>query len=105
MGSPTAQAPEVYRVWLAGYVDWEPSTWSDVPPSSMAIRPAEPGCMTSEQAAQYIQSFNQAMLAKPKNVWAVGVCVAVQYQGDLSPGQTLAARHVARMPPDQRAAG
>lgn len=104
MGSPTAQASEVYRVWLTGYVDWEPTSWSDVPPRSVAIRPAEPGCMTSEQAAVYIQSFNQAMLSKPKNVWAVGVCVAVQYQGDLTPGQTVAARYVANLP-QQREAG
>ncbi len=104
MHSPRDRAPEVYRVWLAGYSDWQPSHWSDVPPNSIALRPAEPGCMTCEQATQYIESFNQAMLARPKNVWAVGVRIAVRYRGDLFPGQTLAAKHLAA-PTTHRTAG
>lgn len=98
MQGPTDRAPEVYRVWLAAYGDWRPSRWSDVPPNSVALRPAEPGCMTAEQAQYYIESFNQAMLARPKNVWAVGVRVAVRYHGDLYSGQTLAKRHLVALP-------
>lgn len=104
MGSPTDRAPEIYRVWLAEYRDWQPRCWSDVPPSSVALEPAEQGCMTAEQATQYIESFNQAMLAKPRNVWAVGVRVAVRYRGDLQAGQTIAARQVAALP-QHRTAG
>ncbi len=104
MQSSTERAPEVYRVWLAGYGDWQPRRWSDVPPKSVALRPAEPGCMTADQAAQYVESFNLAMLARPKHVWAVGVRVAVHYSGDLFPGQTLPAKHLAT-PSKHRSAG
>lgn len=104
MGSSNDRDPEIYRVWLAGYGDWEPRRWSDVPPNSVAIRPAEPGCMTAEQATQYIESFNAAMLVEPKNVWAVGVRVAVLYRGDLYPGQTIAARQLFTQP-QRREAG
>ena len=29
------------RIWIAGYDDWQPTDWHDVPPRAIALEPAE----------------------------------------------------------------
>lgn len=89
-----------FRVWVASYGDWNPTVWSDVPPSAVAIEPAEPHCMTRSEAALYVEAFNRAMLAQSKRLWALPIKVAVRLEGDVSPGQAIGADLIAAQLPD-----
>ena len=81
-----------YRVWLCTLAEWSPEGPSDVPPSATAVEPAEDGTMSAEQAARYVESFNQEMLAGRQGFWAVAIPVSISYHGEPTPGQRLAVR-------------
>jgi hypothetical protein len=78
-----------FRVWVASYGDWNPKVWSDVPPVAVAIEPAEPHCMTENEAALYVEAFNRAMLQQSKRLWALPVRVSVRFDGDWVRGQAV----------------
>lgn len=80
-----------FRVWIAVYERWQPRSWVDVPPNSVVLEPADDGCLSADEAAVYIEAFNQAMIAHPRNRWAVAVPVTIRYEGDLMPGQKVGA--------------
>lgn len=80
-----------YRVWLVGFAAWEPQRWSDVPPEAVALEAAEDAWFSLDEAAVFVRSFNSAMLAHPKRIWAIPVPVVVRYEGDLTAGQTIEA--------------
>lgn len=84
-----------YRVWVLKYNDWQPMSWSEVPPRGVVLEPAEPGCLSENEAAVFVETFNQSMLHQRRKLWAVSVPVAIRYLGDLRPGQVLQARRPA----------
>ncbi len=84
-----------FRIWVLKYYDWQPQTWSEVPPRGVVLEPAEPGCLSENEAAVFVETFNQSMLQARRNLWAVSVPVAIRYVGDLRPGQVLQARRPA----------
>lgn len=77
----------LFRVWLAGYGDWQPSGWQDVPPQGVAIRPLAKECLTATEAEEFVESFNRQMLREPKNLWAVPVPVQLVVLGEPVPGE------------------
>jgi hypothetical protein len=79
---------QIFRVWLARYYDWEPCEWYEVPQDATALEPVD-GCMTADEAALFLQGFNQAMLRQPRQIWAVAIPVSVRYDGDLEPGMIV----------------
>ena len=81
--------PALYRVWIAKITHWEPKNWGDVPPEAIALEPAEEDAMSAAQAATYLRAFNQAVLRHDPRVWAIALPVALQYEGDPQPGQTV----------------
>ncbi|MCA9103201.1 MAG: hypothetical protein R3C10_03605 [Pirellulales bacterium] len=78
-----------FRVWVARCDDWNPADWSDVPPTAVALEPAEPHLMTRVEAAVYVEAFNRAMLARSPRIWALPVRVTVRLDGDLANGQPV----------------
>jgi hypothetical protein len=79
-----------YRIWLAGYEDWQPSDWRDVPPRAVALEPAEAFALSAAQAESFLEGFNREMLHQSKRLWAVAVPVMVVIDGDPRPGETVA---------------
>jgi len=92
----------VYRVWIARFDDWRPTRWNEAPPRAEAIEPAIAGCLTRDEAAQFVAGFNEASLAEGAKLWAVVAPVALRYDGDFWPGAAIAP---AAFPPDAAAAG
>lgn len=84
-----------YRVWVLQYDNWQPQCWSEVPPYGVVLEPAEPGCLSENEAAVFVETFNQSMLLARRNLWAVSVPVAIRYLGDFRPGQILQAKRPA----------
>jgi hypothetical protein len=78
-----------FRVWIARYGQWQPGDCQDVPPRSVAVEPAEDGTLPEEQAAAYVQAFNQAAMRGAYKLWAIALPVTVRYDGDPRPGQML----------------
>jgi hypothetical protein len=101
---------QCYRIWIAGYDDWQPTDWHDVPPRAIALEPAEAFVLSAAQAQSFLEGFNGEMLHKKiadgqiadgqiadgqvlnaaKRLWAVAVPVMVRYEGDPHPGETVA---------------
>lgn len=90
MTGQNGRRPGRYRVWLAAYQHSAPQRDSDVPPDAVALKPAEPGTMSARQAARYVRAFNRAARAGGTRTWAVALPVAVRYDGEPRPGQSLA---------------
>ena len=78
-----------YRVWIAAVSDWQPQECTDVPPTAVAIEPAEEGTMSSRQAAGYCQAFNRVLLGKHPKVWAIAFPVTTRYQGEPERGEMI----------------
>lgn len=76
-----------YRVWITRVSGWQPRGFADLPPTAVALAPAEEGLMSAPQAARYVQVFNRIVLRTGPKVWAIALPVAVRYEGDLVPGQ------------------
>lgn len=104
-----------YRIWIAGYDDWQPSDWHDVPPRAIALEPADTFALSAAQAQSFLEGFNREMLHNQmlqgqmlqgqmlhgqtvqgqmlhgvRRLWAVAVPVLVCYEGDPHPGETVA---------------
>jgi hypothetical protein len=79
----------LYRVWIVEFSAWQPLAWHDVPPVARAVEPALPECLTAAGAAAYVAAFNRQMLADPRGQWAVPFPVAVRYDGEPAPGESL----------------
>jgi hypothetical protein len=100
---------QCYRIWIAGYDDWQPSYWHDVPPRAIALEPAEAAALSAAQAQSFLEGFNSQMLHSrieerqieerqsrrspsrqaAKRLWAVAVPVTVLYEGDARAGETV----------------
>ncbi|MBN2476892.1 MAG: hypothetical protein JXB62_19955 [Pirellulales bacterium] len=78
-----------WRVWIARYDRWQPQHCREIPPQCVAVEPAEPDPMSSDQAEQYVEAFNQAALAAGRHLWAIAVPVTIRYDGDCRPGEVL----------------
>jgi len=86
----TGDAPrQRYRIWIAGYDDWQPTDWHDVPPRAIALEPAEPFALSAAQAQSFLEGFNREMLHGAKRLWAVAVPVVVLFDGEPLPGETV----------------
>ena len=106
---------QCYRIWIAGYDDWQPTDWRDIPPRAIAREPAEAFAMSATQAASFLEGFNREMLHRQmldgqtldgqmpdgqrldgrmldgaKRLWAVAVPVLVCYEGDAQAGEDVA---------------
>jgi hypothetical protein len=89
MSSRAGREPQLYRIWISRYQDWQPGDWHEVPPRAIAIEPAEAGPLTTEQARAFLEGFNRAMLRARGHLWAVAVPVAVRYEGDAQSDQVV----------------
>ena len=81
-------------MWITQYRHWRPTHWSEIPPEATAIQPLDGECISAEGAANLIEGFNQVMLERPRNVWAVAVPVVVRFEQDLQPGQSVTDRAI-----------
>jgi len=94
----------LFRIWVVRYGRWRPGVWSDLPPLSLAVAPAESSPLSAEEAMPFLEGFNRAMLTRRNRLWAVAVPVTILYQGDLRVGQRVSAaadklfRPAVRMP-------
>jgi hypothetical protein len=79
-----------YRVWIVHHEPFQPANWHAIPPSAVAVEPAEPEAMTEPHARRYVEAFNRAAFGRRRRLWAVAVPVTVFYDGDPRPGQRLA---------------
>ena len=84
--------PKRYRVWITAVSDWQPRDLSDLPPTAVAIEPAEEGTLSARQAAGYIRAFNRALPGKHPKVWAIAFPVTTRYEGEPERGQRLGER-------------
>jgi hypothetical protein len=80
----------IYSKIMEGYqqeefINWQPQSWSDVPPRARPIEAAVDGCFNAAQAAAFMEGFNTQVLRDAKPYWAVATNVTAQYQGDLEP--------------------
>lgn len=87
-----AAGRQEFRLWITRVENWRPAAWTQIPPRAVAMTPAEEGAFSAEEATAYMQGFNSAILDAPQGVWAVAVPVVIRYDGDLRPGQVVAAR-------------
>jgi hypothetical protein len=91
----TGDAPlQLYRIWIAGYDDWQPTDWHDVPPRAIALEPAEASALSAAQARSFLEGFNTQMLRnqvlhQTRRLWAVAVPVVLRYDGDTHSGETV----------------
>jgi hypothetical protein len=88
-GSEIGQ-PGRFRIWIAGYSDWRPTAWYDVPPRAIALELAEADPLSASQAQAFLEGFNGQMLLEEKRLWAVAVPIVVDYQGDARAGENVA---------------
>jgi hypothetical protein len=94
MHSPESGSPQLYRIWIAGYDDWRPTDWRDVPPRAIALEPAEAAPLSAVQARAFLEGFNGQMLLERKRLWAVAVPVTVGYEGDARASEIVTGRRV-----------
>ncbi len=87
---------DLYRVWIARYSRWKPGHWSDVPPTSEALEPADRRCLSASEAQRIIEGFNRRMLQERSRFWAVAVPVRVRVDGDPCRGQVLKSPSITR---------
>ena len=88
-----------YRLWLVQCdIHWNPTRWDEVPSHALALEPVVDaalspvgdGCVSADQAAAYLEAFNQAMIAGDQRRWAVALPVEIRYDGEPSQGDDLA---------------
>jgi hypothetical protein len=84
-----APSGQLYRIWIAGFENWRPTAWSDVPPRAIALEPAEADALSDAQARAFLEGFNGHMLREAKRLWAVAVPVVVGYQGDARASESV----------------
>jgi len=82
-----------FRVWIAAYDQWQPKDSGEIPPTAVALEPAEEDPMSRSRAAAYVEAFNRTALDRPGKIWAVAVPVTLRYEGDPVPGQMIAPRN------------
>ncbi len=81
----------MFRIWVVRYARWRPGAWSDLPPRSLAVAPAESSPLPVEEALPFLEGFNRTMLTRRDRLWAVAVPITIRYQGDLRVGQRVSA--------------
>lgn len=86
---PPPRPPALFRLWVAGYRDWHPMSWSDRPPLATAIEPLSEATYNAESAQLFLQGFNSQMLLSERGLWAVAVPVTLRFEGDLRPGDEI----------------
>jgi hypothetical protein len=59
------------RVWIVAAEAWTPGTLFDEPPASRVLFPALDGCVTRQEAAEFVAGFNEQMLPHGGRRWAV----------------------------------
>jgi hypothetical protein len=90
MNDPGAPRSQLYRIWKVRCPSsWQPTAWDELPPTALALEPAEPGALSAEDARTYLAGFNQAVLTERKRLWALAVPIHVAYEGDLRAGDRL----------------
>jgi hypothetical protein len=97
VATPTARAERQagkiglrrYRVWIAAVSGWQPRKCLDVPPTAVAIEPAEEGTMSARRAAAYVRAFNRVHLGPHPKIWAIAVPVTIRYEGEPEPGERM----------------
>jgi hypothetical protein len=90
MQNMTTGGQPMFRLWIATYVDWRPSHWNQTPPQATAVEPVENALYSDDEAALFLEGFNQSMLLEDgPRIWAVAVPVTVRYDGDARPGRPV----------------
>jgi hypothetical protein len=85
-GDPGATGDLRFRLWIASYSDWLPTSWNQVPPRATAVEPVDQSLCSAEEAALFLQGFNGSMLAHHEPIWAVAVPITLCYEGDAVAG-------------------
>lgn len=90
---PLAATPPIgpahFRLWISGYGDWQPKSWSDTPPLSTALEPVSESTYSAADAQLFLQGFNSQMLRDQRRLWVVAVPVTLRFEGDLRPGDEI----------------
>lgn len=81
--------PAAFRLWIAGYREWRPTTWSDRPPLATALEPVSEAIFSAEDAQLFLQGFNSQMLRDQRGLWVVAVPITLRFEGDLRPGDEI----------------
>jgi hypothetical protein len=89
MDETQSAQPRWFRLWIASYIDWRPSSWNQIPPRATAIEPVEDGLYSAQEAALFLEGFNSAMLVEQKPIWAVAVPITIRFEGDARPGMPV----------------
>ncbi len=97
----TERRGQVFRVWIARHRDFAPAHWSDVPREATALEPVDEALYSAEQAAMFLQGFNEAMRGHPQRLWAVAVPVSMCYAGDAQRGLPVHGHQFAVEPTSQ----
>jgi hypothetical protein len=79
----------MFRLWIGACGNWQPTAWTDIPATFVAIEPVDGECVSADAAAAFLEGYNGRMLSQTATHWAVAVPVEVRYQGDLEPGQNV----------------
>jgi hypothetical protein len=78
-----------YRIWIARGGRPLLADHGQVPSGMVAVEPAEPGTMSPDEAATYVEAFNATALGHPGDLWAVAVAVEIRYEGEPRPGEPI----------------
>ena len=89
MKGTTHSVGDRFRVWIARCEHCQPGGYGEVPPAAVAVEPAEQNTMSADEAATYVEAFNQAALARSANLWAVALPVTIRYEGEPRPGEVI----------------
>jgi hypothetical protein len=89
MPTTGSDSPQMFRLWIATYVDWRPSQWNQSPPRATALEPVDESLYGAREAALFLEGFNSAMLDGDRPLWAVAVPITMRYEGDAQPGASV----------------
>jgi hypothetical protein len=91
MSQGSVDKQQLYRLWIAKYSDWRPTRWNQSPPQAVALELARDAPASAEEAAHFLEGFNNVRLESQEPVWAIAIPVTVRYEGDARPGLSISA--------------
>jgi hypothetical protein len=77
------------RLWIVTYADWRPTRWNEPPPSATAVELVEDALYSADEAALFLEGFNESMLEHRQPIWAVALPITIRYDGDAQAGMSV----------------
>jgi hypothetical protein len=85
-----------FAVWLVRFDNWLPRSWNECPPRAVVLEPADDELMSADEAAGFIEGYNDTILRRSESTWAVPI--AMHDLEGLARGTILPPGIVAREP-------